>query len=573
MFQSIGGRAQEVQPPPQEGKPEEDGTRQPRAKLTITACADSTVVGETIRISHTPFTIGRGQEADLSIASEKSLSRKQCVIDWVDGAYVIRDLESKNGTWLNGRLLGDRTEVLLFGSTIRFRGNTALSFLLDDIPAIPDLTGQILAGRFKLHEVIREGKKSALYRGEDLRLPQSVVVKILSPELAAYPGYLDQLNREAGIAARLQHPHIAKVIDFGPFTLALEQGKEFKAQYVCMQFMEGGSLASRLSEPRFLKPSDVIQWLDPIAAALQYTHDKGIVHGGLKDTSVIFDGESRAYLTDFAFATQSSNPEHRVFFGTPEFMAPEQWDMSGTTPLTDQYSLGVLTYYALTGRMPFEKQHEPHARARNFEIGAIPVHEEAKRQGNTGVPASLSKVIAKAMSVKPDDRYPSVRDFYRSFETALKKSDKPSIFLSYSRDGATAWATLFYLELERRGISVYYDVQGRENVGPFPPRLERDIRRADVFVCIVSAKSLKSPWVRQEIQLARQHKKPMVPVLQEGFKVRGLPSSFGEDIQALLTSEGVPLFDRVNAFVPETISLLAAKIEKCCAGDNYLETY
>jgi serine/threonine protein kinase len=569
IFQApTGNPVQEISPPPSPISAipaQADSSHRPRVSLSFTACADPEWNGKSVAISSVPFVIGRSTEVDLSIPSEPVLSRKQCCIDWAEGAYILRDLGSRNHTWLNGRALGNSDEVLLFGSVIRFSSSTALTFVSLELWELPDLTGCVIDGRYKLAELLRSSSKSSLYRAEDLRLPRNVAAKILSPALAGYPGYLEQFNREAEMAARLRHPHIANVLDFGLASIDAPGGKKLEANYVCMEYMQGGSLAGRIAASKFLSPAEVIAWLNPVADALEYAHRNGIVHSGLKSNSIIFDEEGKPYLTDFTIATSPKDTTRRLFLGTPDFMAPEQWEGLEPTHATDQYALGALAYYGLTGLRPYEGQQDPETRQRNFARGAAPVHQEASRQGNAGVPEPVSTVIARAMAVKAADRYPSLHEFSAAFQSCLtgghRKSGQPEIFLSYRRDAAAGWAALFSRELQQRGLSVFVDTQRRDNVVRFPAWLEKAIQECDVFVCLLAGNTLESAWVREEIRLAWHYAKPMVPVLQEDFKFPDASQQLEPHIDALLTYQGVSLLDRRGLYFDATIAELAKMIQ------------
>jgi hypothetical protein len=373
------------------------------------------------------------------------------------------------------------------------------------------------------------------------------------------------------MAARLRHPHILKVLDFGPVSIDVPGGIKLETNYVCMDYMQGGSLASRIAKSSFLTPAETVSWLLPIAEALEYAHRNGIVHSGLKSSSIVFDEEGKPYLTDFAMATHASDTAaQRFFLGTPEFMAPEQWEGLQTTHATDQYALAVLVYYALTGVRPYDGQQDPHTRKRNFARGAIPVHEEARRQANE-VPEAVSSVIARAMAVNASERYSSVREFALAFQFCLKGERKntgrqPEVFLSYRRDAAAGWAALFSRELQHRGLSVFVDMQRRDNVIRFPALLKKAIEDCDVFVCILSANTLESTWVKEEVRLAWQFGKPMIPVLQEDFKFPEASEQLEPHLDALLTYQGVPLLDRKGVFLDATIADLVKMIHATSGG-------
>jgi serine/threonine protein kinase len=522
------------------------------------------LTGRSAPINQLPFIIGRGGDANLCITSDNLLSRQQCVIDWEDGAYVLRDSGSRNGTWLNGRRLRDQSEVLQFGSVIRFSPTTVLTFVSLDLPDLPDLTGCLVGERFKLVELIRSSKKSALYRADDQRLPQSVAVKVLSPKLATYPGYREQFNREAETAARMQHPNITKVLDFGISKLKIEGQPEFQAQYVCSDFMKGGDLATRIAERKFLRPAEVAAWLVPIAEALHHAHEQGVVHSGLKATSVVFDGGLKPYLTDFAVATYSNSTERFSLLGAPDYMAPEQWEGSAPTPYTDQYSLAVLAYYSLCGLRPYEGQLDPEVRAHNFQRGPLPVHQEAERNGNAGVSPGISEVLLQALALKPQSRYPTTRDFSSAFTGSLvqvRGSTEPNIFLSYRRDCSAAWVTLFARELKHAGMKVIVDVTRQDNALVFPAWLENAISKCDVFVCFLSKRTLTSKWVCEEIRIAHRYGKLMIPIFQEDFKPPKFLAPSDNSIETLLTYQGVHLLDRRNIYVEAAVGNLATMIQ------------
>jgi len=566
FLQNSDGQVEEMPPPTAPAEPpRRNATLRPQVVLTFSSSSDSVLTGKSVPITQLPFIIGRDRDANLCISSDHSLSRQHCVIDWADGAYVIKDLESSNGTWLNGRRLRDRSAVLHFGSIIRFSNSTSLTFVSVDLMELPDLTGCVVGERFMLEELIRASKKSALYRGNDQHLPRLVAVKVLSPDLAIYPGYSEQFDREAKTAAGMRHSNIATIIDHGTSKLKVADSPEFEAQYVCSDFMPGGNLAARIAERKFLRPEEVEAWLIPIANALQHAHGKNVVHGGLKATSVVFDDESTPYLTDFAVAMHSNSGENSVLLGAPEFMAPEQWDGSTPTTFTDQYSLAVLVFYSLSGVRPYDGHLDPDVRQQNFERGPLPIHEVARRNGNIGILAGLSNVLSRALATKPEDRYPTIGDFCSAFSQSLVPVEvliKPNIFISYRREVAGGWPTHFAQALERDGMTVFLDVNRRDNVVRFPVWLEKAISKCDIFVCFLSKTTLKSSWVCEEIRIAHRYNKTAIPIFYENFKPPPSLTGLDGSIEFLLGHQAVHLLDRQNLYVDATVAELTDMIRR-----------
>jgi serine/threonine protein kinase len=534
----------------------------PRVRLTFTASSDGLLVGRSVLVTANPFRIGR--EADLSIA-DVHLSREHAVIQWDGTSFNISDGGSTNGTYVDGRRLRSESRALRFGAIIRLGNSTVLTFSSDEIGELPDLTGQIIADRYQLSKMLRNGSKTALYAATDGHLPQQVAIKILSPTLARYPGYLEHFNREAEMAVRLRHPHICRVLDYGQTRLQISAAP-VSASYLAAELMEGGSLAGRLASETPLELSQVISLLDNITSALDSAHRQGVVHGGLKLSSIVFDREGQPYVTDFGMASHVDEKTEPVFLGSPEFLSPEQWDGAIPTPLADQYSLAVMTYLMITGSYPFEGQLDPKVRERNFVRGAFPAHEEAARVGRTALPAHASEILKRGLAVTPRDRYSSVREFFvtlqHTLDNSLSSTDgKPRIFISYQRDPSSGWAVHFASELERKHeITAFVDTRRVDSSAQFPTRLKNAIHDCDVFVCLLSNTTLQSKWVQEEIRLAFENGKPMIPVFQEGYSPPGPSEHFEPHIETLINYDGVHLLDRRNLYVEQAIDDLAKMV-------------
>lgn len=544
------------------------GKRLPTVRLTFIHSADPLLVGKSVPVTSVPFRIGRA-DADLCIAADAGLSRQHASIDWDGKAFTLSDLGSRNGTYLDGRQLRTSGAATLpYGGVIRFGNSTVLTFSSDDLQELPDFTGQVIDGRYTLTRILRNGTKSALYEAKDSRLPQLVAVKVLSPKLAEYPGYLDAFNREAETAARLRHPHICRVLDYGQTRLRVAGGQTVTANYLSMELMEGGSLSARLQGDEPIPFEETVALLDKVSDALDYAHREGVVLSGLKPSSVMFDREGKPYVADFAMAWRPGDQAARVFLGSPEFLAPEQWEGLEPTPRVDQYALAVIAYLMVAGGSPFEGQEDPKVRRRNLERGPAPAHEEALRRGRPPLPMRVSDVLKRALAVKPEDRYASVREFFVAFQYAATNTAGPGtgkcrIFISYQRDSSSGWAVLFARELARKhDVVAFVDTERLDGAVRFPARLKSAIEDSDVFVCLLSATTLKSAWVQEEIRLAWENHKPMVPVFQESFSLPDQSESLTPQAEALISFNGVHLLDRRNIHVDHSIEDLARMVKE-----------
>jgi serine/threonine protein kinase len=532
----------------------------PDVCLSISRCADSVYIGRKVSISTFPFRIGRNTE-DFRISFDRAISAEHVEIDYADGCFTIRDLGSANGTFVNGRRLhARRAEPLYFGSRVLLGSNTELVFGSNELTEIPDLTGKTIESRFTLVERLHSTGKSVIYAAEDRKLPRTVVLKFLAPRLLRHPGYREQFKREAEIACHLKHPNICRLIDYGETTLA----PDTRSLYVCMDYLDGGSLSSRIASNEQFDVNCVCRWLEPLCDALDYMHGAGIIHAGLKPASIVFDSSGNPYVADFAVASSDSSREHGVLIGAPPFLAPEQWDGQDMSPAVDQYSLSVIFYLAITGALPFEGQEHPEVRRRNYMRGAVPAHEMAAQHGRSAVPPAVSQTLKRAMSVDPGARFESVGEFGRDFTRALAPAKvatkRTRVFISYHRRTSSPWALLLKKELERdHGFDIFVDSEQRDTAGSFPARIERNISEADVFVCILAEPTLQSAWVKHEIEVAHNAGKPMIPVFQETFSHPDL-QAVDACITALLLSDGVKLLDVQNIYIDAALKELGNRI-------------
>jgi len=531
--------------------------------LTFTRSSNPALVGTRVTCTHFPFTIGRDPSADCAIEHDFALSRHHAEILRTDGGYFLTD-RSTNGVIVNGQASGRQTVPLPFNSSIRLSRDTILTFQ-PHLELLPDLTGQRIGERFELEEALHHSIKASTYRGRDLQMPRSVVVKLFSPHLMALPQYQEEFERQARLTMQFKSPHIVKVLEFRELTIP-EISPDRPVSYVCTDYMDGGSLARRLDDEDLPGVEQILDWVDVLARALEHAHRHQVVHGDLKPSCVVFDGDGAPYVTDFALAVSEGDGEERAATGTPAFWAPEQWERQAPTERTDQYSLAVLTYLMLTGARPFEGQSEPKVRERNFRRGPEPAHQTARRRRGLSVNSNLSAVLAKAMSVDPDDRYERISAFADALRKAAQAPEDlhetPRVFISYRRQANAGWANLFHYNLKQQfGFDVFIDAKAIDGSPQIPTRVRNEISRCDVFICLLHPDTLDSAWVREEIRLAHEARKPMVPVFSEEFS----PSDYREandEIKNLLDHEAVILLDQKNVYLDAALEALAARVRR-----------
>jgi serine/threonine-protein kinase len=256
--------------------------------------------------------------------------------------------------------------------------------------------------RYRITERLGMGGMAVVYKAYDTRLERDVALKLIRTEAIPpeqYERLMKRFEREAKSQARFDHKHIVHIYDYGEVD---------GSPYLVMAFISGGTLKDRLHG--HVDWRQAIRWLIPVAEALSYAHQHGIVHRDVKPANILFDEEDQPILTDFGIAKVLETDEATLTgtglgVGTPEYMAPEQWQ-GKTSAATDQYALGVVLYELITGRKPYAAD-TPAAVA--ILQATEPLSPPSKLV--TDIPESVEKVLYKALARNPEDRYENMGEF------------------------------------------------------------------------------------------------------------------------------------------------------------------
>ncbi|GHO95930.1 hypothetical protein KSF_059780 [Reticulibacter mediterranei] len=261
-------------------------------------------------------------------------------------------------------------------------------------------------GRYELRHRIAQGGMSEVYLGYDRRVKRRVAIKVLN---GSDEPFVRRFEREALAIGTLSHNHILPLYDFG------EQRPWY---YLVMPYIDGGTLRDYLLKRNLLTIEEAGNFLDQIAAALQHAHDYGVVHRDVKPSNILLRSDGYAYLADFGLAKAKMEVDclsHGVtMVGTPEYMAPELSN-GANDHRSDIYSLGIILYQMLTGRLPFMADSPVAVTLKHLQIQPTP----PTRINNT-IPASIETVMLKALAKDPGDRYQQARLLAADYRKALR---------------------------------------------------------------------------------------------------------------------------------------------------------
>ena len=269
-------------------------------------------------------------------------------------------------------------------------------------------------GSYELIRQLGEGGMAQVHLARDVRLGREVAVKVLDQRLGARPGFRERFLREARVAASLDHPNIVPLYDFGETDRQL--------LYLVMPFVSGGSLQDRLKEAPF-PVGEVATYGSQIADALEYAHQRGVVHRDVKPANMLLHADGRLLLSDFGLAkilsssARPATPRGHPDAGTPEYMAPEQIN-GRSDERSDIYALGVVLYLLLTGRLPFTGSTS--AKVMERHLYRLP---QEPRRINPSITPAMQSVVLRALAKHPEDRFQRASELGGALLGALVAGD------------------------------------------------------------------------------------------------------------------------------------------------------
>ena len=271
-------------------------------------------------------------------------------------------------------------------------------------------TGEVVAGRYELEDLLGVGGMSSVYRARDRVLERTVALKILHEQFAHDPAYVERFRREARAIAKLSHPNIVTVIDRGEF-----DGRQF----IVFEYVAGETLKQLATRAAPVAPEHALALVHQVARGLAFAHEHGIVHRDVKPHNVLLDEDGAAKVTDFGIARSLGGPDDGLtrtgtVLGTGAYISPEQAVGRPADARSDQYSLGALLYELLTGRIPYEGESIVAVATRHVR-DPVPSVREVRPEISPRVDA----LVRRAMAKRPEDRFPSTDAMIAAIEACL----------------------------------------------------------------------------------------------------------------------------------------------------------
>src|SRR5713226_7632912 len=300
---------------------------------------------------------------------------------------------------------------------------------------------------YRIEGVAARSGMASIYRGTDMRTGRPVAIKIPHPEMEGDPQFYDRFQREQEIGKKLDHPNVVKVI----------VDEDRSRLYMVSEWVEGRLLRQLLNEVKKLPPERAIKIALGICSALDYIHTQGVAHRDLKPENIMVDSEDRVKLIDFGIAANAGS--RRLTFaklteamGTPDYISPEQVKGKRGDARSDIYTLGIMFYEMLTGKVPFTGPNP-------FVImnERLMNHPIPPREANPEITPELQEIIYRALARDPKKRYASAHEFALDLEHPEKVgvADRAELQNWRQRRSPVARRILFYILLALIPVVVF----------------------------------------------------------------------------------------------------------------------
>ncbi|WP_139561341.1 Stk1 family PASTA domain-containing Ser/Thr kinase [Limosilactobacillus reuteri] len=299
--------------------------------------------------------------------------------------------------------------------------------------------GYEIGHRYRIIRSLGEGGMANVYLAHDMVLDRDVSVKLLRLDLRDDPSTKRRFHREAMAATQLNDPHIVGIYDVG---------EDHGLQYMVMQYVKGTDLKAYIKNHYPIPLPQVIDIMEQVLSAVATAHAHGIIHRDLKPQNILIDENKNVKITDFGIAvavSQDSLTQTNTLMGSVHYLSPEQARGSIATKQSDIYSLGIILFELLTGKVPFEGETAVSIALKHFreEIPSV-------REQNKEIPQALENVIIKATAKEPAERYSSVNEMAADLKTVLdpQRANEPRLKIQQDDNGETKVLDIKHLKAD-----------------------------------------------------------------------------------------------------------------------------
>lgn len=299
--------------------------------------------------------------------------------------------------------------------------------------------GYEIGHRYRIIRSLGEGGMANVYLAHDIVLDRDVSVKLLRLDLRDDPSTKRRFHREAMAATQLNDPHIVGIYDVG---------EDHGLQYMVMQYVKGTDLKAYIKKHYPIPLPQVIDIMEQVLSAVATAHAHGIIHRDLKPQNILIDENKNVKITDFGIAvavSQDSLTQTNTLMGSVHYLSPEQARGSIATKQSDIYSLGIILFELLTGKVPFEGETAVSIALKHFREEIPSVREQNKK-----IPQALENVIIKATAKEPAERYSSVKEMAADLKTVLdpQRANEPRLKIQQDDNGETKVLDIKHLKAD-----------------------------------------------------------------------------------------------------------------------------
>ena len=270
--------------------------------------------------------------------------------------------------------------------------------------------GMLVALRYEILEVLGEGGMGAVYKARDRELDRLVALKVIRPELSANPDILQRFKQEILLSSKITHRNVVRIYDLG-------EAEAFK--FITMEYVEGRDLRQMLQEQGKLGVNDAVEIIAQVFSGLGAAHREGIIHRDLKPSNIMQDASGRVVIMDFGLArtiVSDGMTQTGMLIGTMEYMSPEQAHAKELDARSDIFTVGLIFYELLTGKMPYEAESAVASLLKRTHERAVPVSSH-----DAAIPRPLSSIVSKCIETDPKLRYQSATEALAALDNWQEK--------------------------------------------------------------------------------------------------------------------------------------------------------